>query len=283
MEIKCPKRVNTKSQQIATFSTGAALYCGLPSKERRKLQMSKKYLLFAIGLILAFATLACGGQVKAVPPTSGIPVSYQGISFIIPTTLANATTQDAVPASQGLVMWPEHIQFTLEEYPLKDKAFEPQISVFPVAEYAQMSNEAEAMIAALQSLVALQQVSSSDVLPFLPEPRAQQMLHAQEKFITFENGNGIRYITEYSQAAFPNISGDMFYTFQGLTDDGKYYVSIRLPIELPQLTGVLVPENADQYPGYLTSTIELLNHKDNAFTPSLEVLDVLVQSLQVQK
>ena len=75
----------------------------------------------------------------------------------------------------------------------------------------------------------------------------------------------------------------MFYTFQGLTSDGKYYVSVRLPIELPRLTGVLVPENADRYPGYLTSTIELLNHTDNAFNPSLELLDILVQSLQVQK
>ena len=245
--------------------------------------MSKKYRLFAIGLILAFVMLACGGPVQVLTPTSGTAVSYQGISFTIPTALANATTKDVVPASQGFVMWPEHIQFTLQEYPLTDKAFEPQISVFPVDEYAQWSNEAGAMIDALQSLVALQQVSSSDMLPFLPEPRAQQILHAQEEFITFENGNGIRYITEYSQAAFPNISGDMFYTFQGLTSDGKYYVSVRLPIELPRLTGVLVPENADRYPGYLTSTIELLNHTDNAFNPSLELLDILVQSLQVQK
>ena len=150
--------------------------------------MSKKYRLFAIGLILAFVMLACGGPVQVLTPTSGTAVSYQGISFTIPTALANATTKDVVPASQGFVMWPEHIQFTLQEYPLTDKAFEPQISVFPVDEYAQWSNEAGAMIDALQSLVALQQVSSSDMLPFLPEPRAQQILHAQEEFITFENG-----------------------------------------------------------------------------------------------
>jgi hypothetical protein len=151
-----------------------------------------------------------------------------------------------------------------------------------VDEYAQLSNESATTISTLQSLLSSQQVSSADMLPFLPEQRAQQMMHVQEKFTTFGNGSGIRYITEYSQAAFPNISGDMFYTFQGLTSDGKYYVSVRLPIELPQLNGVFAPESSDTYPDYLTSIINLLNRTDNTFNPSLEALDALVESLQVQ-
>jgi len=245
--------------------------------------MSGKYRFFVISLVLALAISACGGQVSVSTPTSGTNISFNGTSFIIPMGLATATANDVVPVSDGLVMWPEHIRFTLQGYELTDRALAPQISIFSVDEYAQLSKESGATISTLQNLLKSQQVSSSDMLPFLPEPRAQQMMHVQEKFTTFENGNGIRYITEYSQAAFPNISGDMFYTFQGLTSDGKYYVSISLPIELPQLTGVSAPESSDTYPGYLTSTINLLNHTDNTFNPSLESLDELVQSLQVQK
>src|SRR5262245_40656923 len=152
--------------------------------------MSKKYLLFVIGFMLALTMLACGGQVKVLPPTNGKSVSYKGASFTIPTALANAAVNDMVSKSNGLVMWPEHIRFTLQDYPLKDKAFEPQISVFPVDEYVQLSTASGTMIEALKSLLASQQVSASDALPFLPEPRAQQMLHAQEKYLNFENGSG---------------------------------------------------------------------------------------------
>jgi hypothetical protein len=244
--------------------------------------MLGKYRLFSIILMLALSMVACG-QVSVLTPPSGTNISSQGISFTIPTGLATATADEVVPVSNGLVMWPEHIRFTLQGYALTNKALEPKISIFPVDEYAQLSNESGTTLRTLQSLLKSQQVSASDMLPFLPEPRAQQMLHVQEKFINFGNGSGIRYITEYSQAAFPNIGSDMFYTFQGLTSDGKYYVSISLPIELPQLNGVSAPESSDTYPDYLTSTINLLNRADNTFNPSLESLDALVQSLQVQK
>src|SRR5688572_1063759 len=42
MEIRRPKRVNTKSQRITTLSTGVAIYCGTSSKERRKYTNVKK-------------------------------------------------------------------------------------------------------------------------------------------------------------------------------------------------------------------------------------------------
>ena len=53
--------------------------------------------------------------------------------------------------------------------------------------------------------------------------------------INFQSGRGIRYVTEYAQMTYPITNHEMFFSFQGLTTDGKYWVSIILPISHPSL------------------------------------------------
>jgi hypothetical protein len=88
----------------------------------------------------------------------------------------------------------------------------------------------------------------------------------------------------------------LLYTFQGLSSDGKYYVSIVMPVSLEyvtvdEATDSPFPEhgipfnwdnpNPEDYPNYLEKAVGMLSHKNNPFNPSLEVLDTLVQSLAV--
>lgn len=44
------------------------------------------------------------------------------------------------------------------------------------------------------------------------------------------DGGGIRYLTQFGQAAGLITNPELFYTFQGLTDDGAYYVAAVFPV-----------------------------------------------------
>jgi hypothetical protein len=81
----------------------------------------------------------------------------------------------------------------------------------------------------------------------------------------------------------------MFYTFQGLTNDGKYYISVIMPVSHPQL-----PASGEEYTGsmddlyedfmaYLDETLLTLESwQDAEFSPTLVSLDDLVQSIKVR-
>ena len=56
------------------------------------------------------------------------------------------------------------------------------------------------------------------------------MLHADAIYLSFRNGTGIRYITHYAQDVAPYTADSFFYTYQGLTSDGKNYVSATFPL-----------------------------------------------------
>ena len=237
---------------------------------------------------------------------TGTEVSYMGTSFTLPEGLASGTRNESLPPTPDYVVSPAHIRFVLQDYPLQGTSFEPQILIFPAVEFAQMDQDvAKPRIGRLQIILNTQSFSPLPVpdnfltnrpqeeLPFLPNEHAGQVLHAQEKFLSFKNGTGIRYITQLSQAAFPLINNmDAFYTFQGLTSDGQYYVSVIMPVNLPYLAADYGPEafinptevqNPENYPGYLQSMLEKLNRPEgegiNPYAPSLASLDAMVQSL----
>ena len=243
------------------------------------------------------------------PASNGTDISDMGTSFSYPLGLANGTQEEFVPQSSSDGIWksPAHAQFTLQGYPLQNTTYQPQILIYPADQYAQLGDQQRSIIERLQNILNTQNFSPQPIpdmfitnrpqegLPFLPLQGAGQVFHAQEKFLSFQNGSGIRYVTQLGQAAFPLINNqDIFYTFQGLTSDGKYYVSIIMPINLPYLAANYGPDayinptdvqNADKYPGYVSDTIARLNQPEgegtNPYAPSLASLDTLIQSLLV--
>jgi hypothetical protein len=236
---------------------------------------------------------------------TGVDISDMGTSFIYPFGLANGTQDEFIPQSASDEIWksPAHAQFTLQGYPLQNTTYQPRISIYPADQYAQMGDQPKLNIERLQNILQTQTFSPQPVpdmfvtirpqeeLPFLPIQDAGQVFHAQEKFLSFQNGSGIRYVTQLSQAHFPLINNqDAFYTFQGLTSDGKYYVSVIMPINLPYLAADYGADpnnptdvqNPDTYPGYLNSMVDRLDQAEgevNPYAPSLAFLDALVQSL----
>ena len=67
-------------------------------------------------------------------------------------------------------------------------------------------------------------------LPTVPFFNAQQAFASNIQILSFQNGRGVRFLTEYAQYPVSANNQDLFYHFQGLTSDGAYYIIAILPI-----------------------------------------------------
>lgn len=283
--------------------TGGNAENGGNSIRRQVIPMKQKFfvvgavvlLVLLTGAVLTWFRSSRGELPLSEPSEAAVPASplmvEMGTSFVFPPGLGDGTENELVPQSTGYAVWPQHIKITLVDYPLQaqDSAYTPQILVFPADVYRHVDQCAEAQIQGLETMIKTQAISLSEplpctfnpeTLPFLPDQKAAQVFHAAEKILPFQNGTGIRYITLYSQAAFPAVDNQhLFYTFQGLTGDGKYYVSVTLPVHLAALEGLPTPADAGQSASSVQAARNLLNQQEPVLQPSLESLDALVQSI----
>lgn len=220
----------------------------------------------------------------------GTPVNTAEVSFIIPNGIANdasstMTTDVEFPyINPSFGDMPLHVKLTLNLYALSGTQFEPQIMVFRSAEYAQYGEGNADLMSAMQSLQYV------DGQP-LPE-NLDSSLDAQSHAVNFKNGHGVRYLSQVFTNFLPVNNKDLFYYYQGITDDGQYYVQATLPINAPflqaddnpntPLPAGGVPFSTDDFLGYLDTVTQRLNSTDTfSYTPYLEYLDALIESLQV--
>jgi hypothetical protein len=218
------------------------------------------------------------------------------LSFYLDPALGSGFNCQTIPESNEpdmpyFAINPEYIEVTLQGYPLTDKFFEPRIDLYPVQRFSEMAPDfIPGRVQSLQNLIAGGAPGDSD-LPFLPIFNAAQVFTARYGVVGFQNGSGIRYLTLFAQYAAPINNHDLFYTFQGLTSDGQYWVSIILPISNP-----ILPENGDNPPGgqswedfsnnyqaYAADmTVQLNAQPPDSFAPALTLLDALINSIIIQ-
>jgi hypothetical protein len=243
-----------------------------------------------------------GSTLPAPPAPSGMPISFAGTSFSIPEGLASGTNNEVIQRATGqdMAFWeilPTYTKFTLLGYPLQGEFFEPQIMVYPAKDFAALSEPAANTIGNLQTLLANPPNPLPNQIPFLPPFNAGEVFTAQAKVIPFKNGTGLRFLTEFAQSYAPINNHELIYTFQGLTSDGKFYVSAILPVNIGFLAvdanpdsplppdGIPLPNYNDPNPNfegyYATLTQKLNAAAPQSFMPSLESLDTLVESLLV--
>jgi hypothetical protein len=131
----------------------------------------------------------------------------------------------------------------------------------------------------------------------VPFFNTQQVFASNVQVISFQNGRGVRFLTEYAQYAASVNNTDLFYNFQGVTSDGAYYVIAILPITAPALAetsdgGAALPSGGIPYSyfadpstdmqAYYTAVTALLNATSlDAFFPTINQLDTLIQSMRI--
>ena len=217
-------------------------------------------------------------------------VDFNGISFYLDPRLAQGILPEIIPAAPGDAtqsmageVHPEYTQFTLQGYILENTFHAPCITIYPLTEYRTMDSSADEIANQLTQLLA-ERPSDAETLPFLPLWNAAQMFHTQMKYVDFKNGTGVRFLTQYGQAFYPVNNHDLFYTFQGITEDGLWYISAVLPAFNPLLPASYAggdPGIKDPAAYFAQVSSQLSALGPDSFTPDLLMLDELVGSLQV--
>jgi len=275
----------------------------------------KKILIFL--LIATTALSACNLPGVAAQPTEiaaetaatdvptaqpgGIPVSFQNVSFVIPEGLASGATSEVVPTvdESGGGPWgvaPQYISFTLTDYTgRQDNFFQAVINVYPAADYAAVNSWAASSLTHLQAILASPATPlTNENLPTVPfNGAAAQQYAAQAKLISFNSGNGTGMLSQYSQFPGPILKDNSFYHYEGLTSDGKYFIAMLFPVNLPlqstaenpSADGIPHPSDISDTAG-LTSYYQGITDKLNeanpdSFQPSITLLDKLIQSITV--
>lgn len=237
------------------------------------------------------------------PPTSdGTTVTFSPLTVTIPQSIASGASMSNFPRVDGEdVPWwektPGHLQVSLADYYLlQGKTHQPAIYVYRALPYAELLPAAFESIHRLNNyLYAPSNVPALDQLPGLPIFNAQIQLAAHIQQESFQNGSGIRYITQYAQYPAPVNNADLFYNFIGITSDGEWYVVAIFPLTSPVLAetsdaAAPLPERGVAYPAdpaanmdaYYIAITDLLNAQlPNNFTPQLDELDRLIRSMQI--
>lgn len=195
--------------------------------------------------------------------------SLGGVSFNYDASLASDAKGEVAPAvvcgKPGDVL-PVHLAFTLKGYPKPHASpfmQPPEIQIFPVAEYRRALAACEKDMAAVTEPPADYYVSDFDAqlrtlkalnvarpaprtlrawlrkhrgrdhwegrMPFVPMYDVGEALRAKVSYIDFRGGHGVAFVTQYMMEDTLVSNQALAYVFQGLTDDGNYYVSAAFP------------------------------------------------------
>jgi len=218
----------------------------------------------------------------------GVSVTFNETTFIL--TVGGSVEAETIPSNlEAYPYWglPEHDQFSVISYPVENDIHEPVIHFFPVDIYRAASEEADQMITDLEQLLRERPADLGVDLPFLPAWNAGSLGTAKAAYLDFQSGSGLRYITQYGQNSWPFYNQGMFYTYQGLTADGRFYISAILPLThkaLDQYDNYQPPDNFyDIVDQLIRDQITVLNVElGNSFTPAIDELDAMMQSILVE-
>jgi hypothetical protein len=186
---------------------------------------------------------------------------------------------------------PAYTEVRFDEYALNDTQHVARIYVYPVEAFESVNETAAGFIDQLRQLLAERPdaPAEGEALPFLPLFNAAQVMHAGVEYLNFDGGSGIRYLTQHDQAVQPINNSQLIYTFQGLTEDEQYYVAAVFPVSHPNLPADAFTGSEastaiqEDFEGYLAETVQQLNEAEpSSFTPGLNTLDSLVQSISVE-
>lgn len=247
----------------------------------------KKLTLLALLLMLAAAP-------ALAQENTAVRVGFGSFSFSPDPALAGNVNIVRQPADVETTFPPQpaHTAFYLYNgmsapFSFADSAgtiFLYRIADLPFA--VEHQQQAEALRILLAERPDLATLSATDApLPFLPVFPAGQVIRARTAYAETPAMTGIRFVTAYAQAQEPFLADSFLYTFQGISADGQYLISILIPLTAgmfpaePDPSFGVVELQAD-VAGYMLESAALLNDATPGdFSPTLDVLDALVDSI----
>jgi hypothetical protein len=262
-------------------------------------------------------------------------VDYGGVRFGYDSSLAPSVKSETIPASvegKPCDLWPEHPAFTFANYPGVSGLPEgfPQLRVFPLAEFRKAFDIAgkenakhvvyppnpeswtdyfDTEVRVLKELLAAKPQASvgrflarargekgcKGAMPFLPMWEACQAFTSHVHYVSFKNGNGVFFLTQWDRETEQISNAGLEYAYQGITNDHRYWVYAQFSVAAPFLhsgtepdviawneKNYLLSHQSKKYQTYLRPVLAKLEALPaNQFRPNLELLDKLIQSLEV--
>lgn len=255
-------------------------------------------------LDMMIASLSVTSPDSAVLTSQGNgSIDYEGIHFSYDVSLAYRIDVEHIaqitgsdPQNSMFGDMPGYRQFSFIGYPVVGNYQSPYLYVMPVAEFPDSTQIYGQRLLQLQTLLRDRPVltarAGADQIayPILPVMNAAQTLVSQPQYMRFGNGEGLRYITYYSQSPLPLNATDLFYVYVGLSDDGANVVAAIFPLHVGFLPeGQAVYDIADyeqfamNYLSYLNGVVLQTNvMSDISFNPQIHLLDEIINSLIVE-
>lgn len=244
------------------------------------------------GVVLALLVLVFAFPALAQDANT---ITYNGFSLSVDSALAQHVNIVQISGAESVFppLAPHTRFFLYDEFPPAPEGLFDRgavVMVHPTARFVGNAG-AEAALEQLKTLLderpdldifmTVGEDMSGVTLPFLPAIAAGQVVRARAQYVETSQVRGISYVTAYRQDMGPFASGEFFYTFQGLSADGTYYISAVLNFDTSLFPAELEPFDPMTFNNveYLNQSIARLNEAGaEVFTPSLSLLDDLVQT-----
>lgn len=256
---------------------------------------------------------------EAIQAAHATDVSFGGVSFrynpqifgkVVPSEIDEYLLKESDSHPDSVA--PRHILFTFE---LAKQYNAANLVVYPIADFPRMfGKNKESKKATVKAFEDLRKVLTNKNLrfdgdiPFIPFRNGGQEFQAKVKLADFENGKGIFFVTHWSTEMALVSNDHLYYVFEGMTDDGKYYIIAEMPTNVAFLPA-LPPDDFEGYKekdlydridpydrskkndaaekrhelyiSSITSRLEAL--PPDSYQPSLRHLEELISSLKIVK
>lgn len=239
--------------------------------------MTKKMVFL---LLLAF----CLFSISAVSAQDPVRVKCGNFTMNVPSARAGCYQIDAnIPVSDtaspeeiaGAQTACTSIYFT--DYETLQSRIQPQVTFYQTDDLSKTSFELLDVSMSLSNVVNNINAgfaAASDLIneiPFLPYQASERTGICLPLSLDFEKGTGVRFVTTFDETI-SAITGNsnLYYSFQGLSSDGKYYISAVFPLRSSVLNG----RSAAEIDWNSVSAADL--------QPSLDELDYYIRSIVIE-
>jgi len=274
----------------------------LPGADSHDKAQSRNLSLFALvaaGSILSGYSSFYTPAQPVVPTLLPVNITCNELSLYLDPALGSGCACESVPESSSssipmdIFIYPAHTEVSIQDYPLTHTQFPPKVYIYPLDRFSELLPD----VLLLRESDLEELISGSEwgegALPFLPPLPLVQAFYSHVAVIPFDGGHGVRFIADYHETNHPVSNRTIFYTFQGLSDDGRYWVAVTLPISNPILPGDVdfppPPEGYSieswfqNYSSYVSGVKDALEEQaPGSFSPTISLLDRLVMSIRVR-
>ncbi len=240
-------------------------------------------------------------------------VEFEGVSFRYDPRVFGSVTREVVPehklenpTDKPDYVAPQHIRFEFEFGREFSKA---RIAVYPLNGFEKAYAVSLHMVGVINDDIAgLRKVLKNPTfrldreIPHLEYRDASDNFYVKVRDFDFPTGNGIIFVTHWSHGADLVSNRNLLYRFEGITADGRYYVTAETPVSI----AFLPDDSPDEFEGYtyknlyegnssekdatariekyrksITTRLEKLNSND--FSPNLDKFEAIIASLRISK